>query len=153
MWATRHRAPSRPTRRCSPTTTAATLGTADAADAVVQAQALGILPGSAIYGDMEHYSATDVACRAAVLTYVSAWTKELHRLGYLAGMYTNLSSGARHLSEAYASTAYARVDALWIARWDCITTLTGWAGIPDMQWANHQRGKQYQGDHDETYGR
>ena len=36
--------------------TAATLGTADAADAVLQAQALGMLPGSAIYGDMEHYS-------------------------------------------------------------------------------------------------
>ena len=98
--------------------TAATLGIADAADAVVQAQALGMLPGSAIYGDMENYSSTDAACRAAVLTYVSAWTKELHRLGYLAGMYANLSSGAKHLSEAYASTAYARPDALWIARWD-----------------------------------
>jgi uncharacterized protein YraI len=87
-----------------------------------------------------------------VLTYVSAWTKELHRLGYLAGMYANLSSGARHLSEAYASTAYARLDALWIARWDGNPALTGWAGIPNTQWANHQRGKQYRGDHDETYG-
>ena len=72
-------------------------------------RALGMLPDGMIYGDMEHYSAAD-ACRA-VLTYVSAWTKELHRLGYLAGMYANLSSGARHLSEAYASTAYARLDA------------------------------------------
>ena len=78
--------------------------------------------------------------------------QELHRLGYLAGMYANLSSGAKHLSEAYASTAYARLDALWIARWDGSTTLTGWAGIPNTQWANHQRGKQYRGDHDETYG-
>ncbi|HEX6758262.1 MAG TPA: glycoside hydrolase domain-containing protein [Propionibacteriaceae bacterium] len=132
--------------------TAATLGTADAADAVLQAQALGMLPGSAIYGDMEHYSATDSACRTAVLGYVSAWTKELHRRGYLAGMYANLSSGAKHLSEAYASTAYARLDALWIARWDNSTTLTGWSGIPDTQWSNHQRGKQFRGDHDETYG-
>jgi hypothetical protein len=143
---------SRPHAARFSTTTAATLGTADAADAVVQAQALGILPGSAIYGDLEHYSSTDVACRAAVLTYVSAWTQELHRRGYLAGMYTNLSSGARHLSEAYASTAYARVDALWIARWDSSTSLTGWAGIPNTQWANHQRAKQHRGDHDETYG-
>ena len=149
-----HQAPcvSRPHAARFSTTTAATLGIADAADAVVQAQALGILPGSAIYGDLEHYSSTDVACGAAVLTYVSAWTQELHRQGYLAGMYTNLSSGARHLSEAYASTAYARVDALWIARWDSSTSLTGWAGIPDTQWANHQRAKQYRGDHDETYG-
>ena len=95
---------------------------------------------------------SDVACRTAVLGYVSAWTKELHRLGYLSGMYANLTSGAKHLSEAYISPAYARPDAIWIARWDANTTLTGWAGIPNAQWSNHQRGKQYQGDHDETYG-
>jgi hypothetical protein len=132
--------------------TAGTLGTADAADAVLQAQALGMLPGSAIYGDMEHYSPTDAGCRTAVLSYVSAWTKELHRLGYLAGMYANLSSGAKHLSEAYVAPAYARPDVLWMARWDSIATLTGWAGIPDPHWSNHQRGKQFRGDHDETFG-
>ena len=149
-----HQAPctGRPTRIKFTTSTAAFLGTADAADAVLQARALGMLPGSAIYGDMEHYAASDLACRTAVLTYISAWTKELHRLGYLAGMYANLSSGAKHLSEAYVSPAYARPDALWIARWDGIATLTGWAGIPSAHWSNHQRGKQYRGDHDETYG-
>ena len=149
-----HQAPctGRPSRIKFTTSTAAFLGTADAADAVLQARALGMLPGSAIYGDMEHYSANDVACRTAVLTYISAWTKELHRLGYLAGMYANLSSGAKHLSEAYVTPAYARPDALWIARWDGIATLTGWAGIPSAHWSNHQRGKQYRGDHDETYG-
>jgi uncharacterized protein YraI len=134
------------------TTTARLLGTADAADAVSKAQPLGILPGSAIYGDMEHYSASDAPCRAAVLSYVSAWTKQLHQLGYLSGMYANLTSGAKHLSEAYISPAYARPDAIWIARWDANSTLTGWAGIPNAQWPNHQRGKQYQGDHDETHG-
>ena len=132
--------------------TAESLGTADAADAVLQAQALGMLPGSAIYGDMEHYSPADAACRTAVLTYVSAWTNELHRLGYLAGMYTNFSSGAKQLSEAYVAPAYARPDALWVARWDGIATLTDWAGIPNAHWSNHQRGKQYRGDHDETHG-
>jgi uncharacterized protein YraI len=142
----------RPDRIEFTTSTAAFLGTADAANAVLQAQALGMLPGSAIYGDMEHYAANDVACRAAVLTYVSAWTKELHRRGYLTGMYANLSSGAKHLSEAYVSPAYARPDALWIARWDGIATLTGWVGIANAQWSNHQRGKQYRGDHDETHG-
>jgi hypothetical protein len=131
---------------------AATDGTNDAADAVTKAKALGILPGSAIYGDMENYSTTDTTCRTAVLAFVSAWTKELHRQGYLAGVYANLSSGARHLSDAYASTTYARPDAIWIARWDGNSTLTGWANIPDSRWSNHQRGKQYQGDHDETWG-
>lgn len=132
--------------------TADILGTADAADAVSQAQGLGILPGSAIYGDMEHYTPSDPECRTAVLAYVSAWTKELHRQGFLAGMYANISSGAKHLSEEYISPVSARPDALWIARWDNNSTLTGWAGVPDALWSNHQRGKQYRGDHDETYG-
>ena len=122
-------------------TNAALLGTADATDAVLQAQSLGMLPGSAIYGDMEHYSASDVACRTTVLSYLSAWTTELHRLGYLSGVYANLTSGAKHLSETYISPAHARPDALWIARWDAKPTLTGWAGIPNAQWPNHQRGK------------
>jgi uncharacterized protein YraI len=131
---------------------AAADGTADAADAVAKARALGMLPGSAIYGDMENYSTTDATCRTAVLTFVSAWTKELHRQGYLSGMYANLSLGATQLSDAYNSTTYARPDALWIARWDSNPALTGWAGIPDSQWSRYQRGKQYRGDHNETYG-
>ena len=149
-----HQAPctDRPDATMFTDITAAGLGIADAADAVVLAQALGILPGSTIYGDMEHYSATDAACRTAVLRYVSAWTKELHRLGYLAGMYANLFSGVKHLSEAYVAPDYARPDVLWMARWDGISTLTDWAGIPNVQWSNHQRGKQYRGDHEETYG-
>ena len=120
--------------------TAATLGTADAADAVLQAQALGMLPGSAIYGDMEHYSPWDGACRTAVLSYVSAWTKELHRLGYLSGMYANLTSGGKHLSGLHHPPMHARTQCG--SRAGTPSTLTGWAGIPNAQWPNHQRGKQ-----------
>jgi uncharacterized protein YraI len=127
-------------------------GTLDAAQAVLQARGLGMLPGSAIYGDIENYTATDAVCRTAVLRYLSSWTAELHRQGYLAGVYANLASGATHLSAAYTSTSYARPDALWVARWDLNPALTGWTGIGNPQWANRQRGKQYQGDHDETWG-
>jgi hypothetical protein len=131
---------------------AASWGTMEAADAVTKARALGMLPGSAIYGDMEHYLATDSGCRGAVLRYLSSWTKELHRQGYLAGVYAHLFSGAKHLSEFFSSTSHARPDAIWIARWDNSTAVTGWAGIPNAHWANHQRAKQYRGDHDETHG-
>ncbi len=127
-------------------------GTAAAVDAVGKAKALGILPGSGVYLDIENYPATDAACRNGVLTFVSAYTKELHRRGYLSGVYANLSSGAIHLSAAYGSTSYARADALWIARWDGNRALTGWAGIPNSQWSVHQRAKQYRGDHPETHG-
>jgi uncharacterized protein YraI len=127
-------------------------GRAAGSDAVAKAKALGMLPGSALYLDIENYSTTDATCRAAVLRFASAYTQELHRVGYLAGIYANLASGAKDLSAAYTSTAYARPDVLWIARWDGNRSLTGWAGIPNGQWALHQRAKQYQGDHAETYG-
>jgi hypothetical protein len=127
-------------------------GAAAASDAVRKAEALGLRPGSAFYNDIEHYSPTDVACRRAVLTYLSAWTKRLHRLGYLSGVYANLSSGARHLSDVYYSRTYARPDALWIARYDGDPSLTGWAGISDRKWAGHRRAKQYIANQRETYG-
>ncbi|HEY7488432.1 MAG TPA: glycoside hydrolase domain-containing protein [Streptosporangiaceae bacterium] len=127
-------------------------GTAAADEAVTAAKALGILPGSAIYNDIENYSTSDTACKTAVLKYLSAWTKRLHGLGYVSGVYVNLSSGAPQLSSVYTSTSYARPDALWIARYDSNSSLTGWTGVPNSQWATHQRGKQYRGGHDETYG-
>jgi len=128
---------------------AAAQGAASAADAVAKARALGMAPGSAIYGDMEHYHPANAACRTTVLRYLSAWTKELHRRGYLSGAYAHLYSGAKHLSKVYSST---RPDALWIARWDGDPSLTGWPDIPDTQWAGGQRGKQFHGPHDETHG-
>ncbi len=124
----------------------------DAADAVTKAKALGILPGSAVYGDMEHYDNTNSSCRSAVLHYLSAWTRELHRQSYLSGVYAHQNSGAPDLAAAYNSSSYARPDALWIARWDGNTSLTGWPTVPNSFWAVGQRGKQYAGDHTETYG-
>ncbi|MFF4545874.1 glycoside hydrolase domain-containing protein [Streptomyces sp. NPDC001435] len=132
--------------------TARSQGTAAATEAIAAAKALGMLPGSALYNDIEHYDQTDGTCRTAVLTYVSAWTKELHRLGYVSGVYMNLNLGARQLADVYTSTAYARPDALWIARYDSVDSLKGWAGIADSKWAVHQRAKQFRGGHDETYG-
>ncbi|HUY51500.1 MAG TPA: glycoside hydrolase domain-containing protein [Streptosporangiaceae bacterium] len=131
---------------------AASQGTAAADDAAARGKALGMLRGSAFYNDIENYATTNATCRTAVLTYLSAWTRELHRLGYISGVYVNLSSGAPDLSRVYTSTAYARPDALWIARYDGNSSLAGWAGISDQQWAAHQRAKQYRGGHDETYG-
>lgn len=132
--------------------TARTQGTAAAAEAVAAAKALGMQPGSALYNDIENYTQTDTACRTGVLGYLSAWTKELHRLGYVSGVYMNLNLGAKQLSDVYTSASYARPDALWIARYDGADTLKGWTGIADAKWAVHQRAKQYRGSHDETYG-
>ncbi|TCC21688.1 glycoside hydrolase domain-containing protein [Kribbella speibonae] len=123
-----------------------------ARDAVQQARALNLLGGSAIYADMEHYDITDSTCRATVLRFLSAWTKQIHALGFLSGVYAHQNSGAVDLAAAYNSSSYARPDALWIARWDGNSSLTGWPTVPNTFWAVGQRGKQYQGDHNETHG-
>ncbi|MFI6653955.1 glycoside hydrolase domain-containing protein [Streptomyces sp. NPDC050523] len=132
--------------------TARSQGTAAATQAITAAKALGMQPGSALYNDIENYSQTDTTCRTAVLTYLSAWTKELHRLGWVSGVYMNLNLGAKQLADVYTSTAYARPDALWIARYDGVDSLKGWTNIADSKWAVHQRAKQFRGGHDETYG-
>jgi uncharacterized protein YraI len=131
---------------------AASIGASNGADAVVKARALGLLPGSALYADVEHYNRTDASCVTAVRRYVSAWTTTLHASGYLAGVYVHQSSGLRDLSAVYSSTSYARPDAVWMARWDGNAALTGWLTAPNTQWAVQQRAKQYLGDHNETWG-
>lgn len=131
---------------------AASEGTWAAGNAAQQANALGMLHGSAIYYDMEQYATGDTSCRNAVLTFLSAWTKQLHKLGYVSGVYANLNMGARDLAAVYNSASYARPDALWIARYDLNPALTGWSGIADSLWAAHQRAKQYRADFSATYG-
>ena len=132
--------------------TAAAQGKASADDMIGKASALGMLAGSAFYLDIEAYSRTDTTCRTAVLTFESAWTRQLHARGYLSGLYLNLMNGAADTAAVYRSTTYARPDAVWVARYDLSTSLTGWAGIPNSYWAVHQRAKQYRGGHNETYG-
>jgi Domain of unknown function (DUF1906) len=131
---------------------AASEGTWAADNAWAQVMALGMIRGSAIYYDMEAYATGDAPCRNAVLSFLSAWTSELHRLGYLSGVYENLNLGARDLAGAYNSASYARPDALWIARYDRNRALAGWPGIADRQWAVHQRAKQFGADFSETHG-
>ncbi len=132
--------------------TAAAQGKASADDMIGKANALGMVAGSGFYLDIEAYSRTDATCRTAVLTFESAWTKQLHARGYLSGLYLNLLNGAADTAAVYNSTTYARPDAIWVARYDLSTSLTNWTGIPNSYWAVHQRAKQYRGSHDETYG-
>lgn len=131
---------------------ATAIGTSDAQDALAQADRLGLLPGSALYADVEHYDNSDSSCVLAVRRYVSAWTQTLQDAGYLAGVYVHQNSGLADLSAVYDSPDYARPDAVWMARWDGDPSLTGWPTAPDHQWADHQRAKQYEGPHNETWG-
>lgn len=139
--------------------TARQQGEVAARTAVRAARALGLLPGSALYSDIEHYDSRDARCAADVHAYLNGWTRALHHWGYLSGIYGNLGSAMKTVSGAQqaanrgaAPVDPLRPDMLWNAEWDAQQNLTRWAGIDAYTWAAHQRMKQYRGDHRETHG-
>lgn len=128
---------------------AATQGAEAADDAVADAQSIGMGPGSPIYFDMEAYSRSSTNT-AAVLTFLSAWTTQLHALGYVSGVYSSGASGIADLGRAIGGP-YTLPDDLWSANWNgAQNTLDPY--VPTSAWADHQRIHQYRGGHNETYG-
>jgi Domain of unknown function (DUF1906) len=124
-------------------------GVAAAIDAVEEASAVAMGSGSPIYFDMESYSRTSSAT-AATLAFLEAWTKELHALGYVSGVYSSSSSGIADLAGRIGS-GYELPDHLWIANWNGSQS-TSDPVVPATAWTPHRRIHQYRGGHDETYG-
>ena len=131
---------------------AAQEGTAEARDAAVQAAAYGLAEGSPVYFDLEAFTETDQGCVSTVLTYLSAWTRELHVAGYYSGVYGSAASGMVTLADAVQTQpSFTAPDAIWIARWDQ-QARTADGSVPPQMWDQHQRIKQYQGGHVEKHG-
>jgi hypothetical protein len=124
-------------------------GVAAAVDAVEEAGAVAMGPGSPIYFDMESYSRTSSAT-AATLAFLEAWTKKLHELGYVSGVYSSSASGIADLGDQVGS-GYELPDQLWIANWNGAQNTTD-PVVPSNAWTQHQRLHQYRGGHDESYG-
>ena len=124
-------------------------GVAAAEDAVEEANAVAMGPGSPIYFDMESYSRTSSAT-AATLAFLEAWTKKLHSLGYVSGVYSSSASGIVDLADQVGS-GYELPDHLWIANWNGYQS-TSDPVVPSNAWSQHQRIHQYRGGHDESYG-
>jgi len=136
----------------SNTSTAYNQGASAADDMVGLAQGLGLGAGSILYNDMESYDNSNSGCKAAVLSFLSGWTTQLRASGFKSGVYSSASTGGADLAASYNSTAYTRPDDIYGALWDgaANTSLTPY--VPDSDWPSHQRIKQYQGGHNETYG-
>ncbi|MBN1667721.1 MAG: DUF1906 domain-containing protein [Anaerolineales bacterium] len=133
-------------------------GMLEAGLAVARAEELGFLGEKVIYYDMESYSGATPSCRAAVDAFMTGWVVGLHALGVQAGGYGSACSS--YLSD-WADNNPAPDD-IWIAHWyednyspdasvwetPCLGDVPG----PPKYWTNHQRLKQYAGDHIETWG-
>jgi Domain of unknown function (DUF1906) len=120
-----------------------------AVDAVAQAAAIAMGPGSPIYYDMESYTRTSSSTNAT-LTFLEAWTEKLHSLGYVSGVYSSSASGIADLVSRLG-TGYTQPDSLWFANWNGQASSAD-SYIPSYAWSDHQRIHQYRGGHDETYG-
>ncbi len=126
---------------------AAREGAAAARDAAANARRYGLRPGSPVYYDMEAY-AGGPACGAAVLEFLSAWSRELAAKGYVSGVYSSWASGISDMRSALARRQrFTRPQAIWYALWDGRGSLS--AGGP---WPARGRAKQFQGPHNAEIG-
>ncbi|WP_245687407.1 glycoside hydrolase domain-containing protein, partial [Streptacidiphilus griseoplanus] len=132
--------------------TAAGQGHSEAQQAVAAAAALGLPTGSVLYDDMEAYDQTNASCSDAVMTFLSAWTDELHADGYLSGVYSSAASGMADLAAEYTTGTYTMPDHIWFARWNGLADTDAGPYVPAADWADHQRIHQLSGDTDETWG-
>ena len=149
-------------RMSSDATTAYNQGINEANLAVEKLADLGLTypdkTGSVVYYDIEYYG-TDTACRNAVNAFMNGWVSQIRTRGNLAGVYgsTLCNTG---LSDFLTITNVP--DVVWPARWyhniytgfyDPIATVWDLGScIPNTVWADHQRIRQYEGDHNETWG-
>jgi Domain of unknown function (DUF1906) len=123
---------------------AASQGKSAADSAVADAANFGMGRETPIYFDMESYNDSNGRCRSAVLTFLDAWTRELHARHYASGVYSGAASGVSDLVRTRTINGHplARPDALWFALWDNKGNLTGAPYLPARRWAA-DRVKQY----------
>jgi len=125
------------------------------ADAAIQAASeIGLPSNIIIYYDVEGYgNEYNYACREAVASFMDGWTERLHELGAKSGAYGSPCNS--HVSDWAALNSPP--DDVWVAHWlgysyNPDATVWDLACLSNDLWPNHQRVRQYAGDHTETWG-
>lgn len=107
--------------------------------------------GTIIYYDMEVFGGASLECRQAASAFINGWVARLHELGNIAGGYGAHNSYV----EDWATIANSPND-VWAASWytntyDAGASVLGISWLNGL-WTNHQRIRQYAGDHNERWG-
>ena len=128
-------------------------GSAEATTAVAEATRLGIVPGSTLWYDLEGFNVNNTTCRESALWFLSGWTTQIRRLGYVSGVYSSVGSGIKMLDDARVQRpgVFTLPDRIWLARWDGVAN-TSSDYILEDGWRPGGRMKQYKGGHDERWG-
>jgi peptidoglycan hydrolase-like protein with peptidoglycan-binding domain len=126
---------------------------AEANKAASTAKALGIVPGSTLFYDLEGFNNNLAACRSSALWFMSAWTNQLHSLGYASGYYSSAASGMKIMDDTRVNppSGFHLPDQIWVADWNGKAN-TSSSYIRSDGWLPYRRMKQYQGGHNETWG-
>ncbi len=133
--------------------TARAQGRLEARRAVGVARRLGIARRSTLWYDLEAFDTSPRRCRESALSFLAAWTNQLHRHGYVSGVYSSAASGIAMLDDARVERPrrYRMPDQVWIADWNGRAD-TASRYVRSSGWTPHRRVHQYRGGHDETYG-
>lgn len=128
-------------------------GRDEAENAHETAVRLGFSAGRAIYYDLEGYSGATTSCRNAVSAFMEGWSERLHELGARAGAY---GSACTSFMSDWAGNN-PPPDNVWIAHWisdsyDPDANVWDARCLSNDLWPDHQRLRQYAGDHRETWG-
>ena len=128
-------------------------GAAEAKKTVAEAGRLGIVPGSTLWYDLEGFNINITSCRESALWFVSGWTKQIKRMGYVSGLYSSVGSGIKMFDDARVKRpgVFTLPDRIWLARWDGVAN-TSSDYILEDGWRPGGRVKQYKGGHDERWG-
>jgi len=129
-------------------------GIDEAAAALAAAESLGISGEKIIYYDLEFYPSSNTSCNDAVNAFLEGWTVWLQLQGDKSGVYASpCNSNIKDWINISPPP-----DDVWIAHWiysayDPAATVWNVAcSLPNTYWGNHQRIRQYAGDHTETWG-
>ena len=141
-------------KHSSDAATAETQGRGEADIAITDSNNLGLTTGTVLYYDMERYDETvsTPGCRTSSTAFLKGWTDRVKELGYKSGVY---GSPRNAIDDWQFIPAASRMDAVWMARWDNVAsvwTYLSFANFPTNVWDNHQRIKQWQAPHNETWG-
>ncbi len=128
-------------------------GRDEAAKTLRVARSLGISERSTLWYDIEAFDIRATHCRLSALSFLSAWTKKLHAVNYVSGVYSSAASGIKMLDDAktYSPGRFAMPDQVWIADWNGRADVYS-SYVRPGSWMPHARVHQYRGGHYETHG-
>jgi hypothetical protein len=105
-------------------------------------------PNTPVVVDIEAFDTTNTTCLNAVKAFTRGWVFQMHLPpAQKAGVYgSTCASGLSALAGVSP-----RPDYITGAAWDGVKSTSTMPCISSSSWTNHQRHKQYRGDHSETW--